>query len=183
MAKYVKDILIPREELDAMCRRLGEQISRDYAGEEIILVGVLKGAYVFMADLARYITVPVRVDFMAMSSYGSQTRTSGVVKILKDVDQDISGSHVLVVEDIIDSGLTLKKLVELLSTRNPASIALCTAFDKPFRRKVEIEVKYKGMEVPNEFIVGYGLDFNGEYRNLPDVCVLGDTNKEETDGE
>ena len=130
MVKYVKEILIPRTELDAMCRRLGQQISADYAGKEIILIAVLKGAYVFLADLARYITVPVRIDFMSMSSYGNRTRTSGVVKILKDVDQDISGCHVVIVEDIIDSGLTLNKLVEFLSTRNPASIELCTTTDR-----------------------------------------------------
>lgn len=179
MAKYVKEVLIPRTELDAMCRRLGQQISADYAGKEIILIAVLKGAYVFLADLARYITVPVRIDFMSMSSYGNRTRTSGVVKILKDVDQDISGCHVVIVEDIIDSGLTLNKLVEFLSTRNPASIELCTAFDKPSRRQVSIDVKYKGIEIPNEFVVGYGLDYSGEYRNLPDVCILADTSKEE----
>ncbi|MGI6078523.1 MAG: hypoxanthine phosphoribosyltransferase [Fastidiosipilaceae bacterium] len=183
MTKYVKEVLISAEELQAMCRRLGEQISKDYAGKEIILIGVLKGAYVFLADLARYITVPVRIDFMSMSSYGSRTRTSGVVKILKDVDQDISGCHVLIVEDIVDSGLTLNKLMEFLSTRNPASLELCTAFDKPSRRQIDIEVKYKGMEIPNEFVVGYGLDYNGEYRNLPDVCILADRAKEGANGE
>ncbi len=179
MGKYIKDVLISRDELQAMCQRLGEQISKDYAGQEIILIGVLKGAYVFLADLSRYITVPVRIDFMSMSSYGSGTRSSGIVKILKDVDQDITGKHVVIVEDIIDSGLTLNKLMELLSTRNPASIALCTAFDKPSRRQIDIEVKYRGLEIPNEFIVGYGLDFNGDYRNLPDVCILADAGKEE----
>lgn len=178
MAKYVKDVLISREQLSDMCVRLSEEINRDYAGKEIVLVGVLKGAVIFLADLARLITVPTRLDFMSVSSYGSRTRSSGIVKILKDLDQDISGCHVLIVEDIIDSGLTLKKLVELLSTRNPASIELCTAFDKPSRRKVDIPVKYRGIVIPDEFVVGYGLDFNGEYRNLPDVCVLGDTGKE-----
>lgn len=178
MAKYVKDVLIHREQLLEMCHRLSEQINRDYEGKEIILVGVLKGAVIFLADLARLITVPTRIDFMSVSSYGSRTRSSGVVKILKDLDQDISNCHVLIIEDIIDSGLTLKKLVELLSTRGPASIELCTAFDKPSRRQIDIHVKYKGFEIPDEFVVGYGLDFNGEYRNLPDVCILGDTGKE-----
>lgn len=174
MAKYVKDILVPREEIDSMCKRLGEQISRDYAGKEVILIGVLKGAYVFMADLARHLTVPVRIDFISVSSYGSGTRTSGVVKITKDLDSDITNKHIIVVEDIVDSGLTLKHLRQLLSTRNPASIALCTAFDKPSRRQADIQVDYVGMQIPDEFIVGYGLDFDGKYRNLPDVSILGD---------
>jgi hypoxanthine phosphoribosyltransferase len=174
MAKYIKEVLIRREEIDSMCQRLGRQISEDYAGKEIILIGVLKGAYAFIADLARYITVPLRVDFMSVSSYGSGTRTSGVVRINKDLDSDITGKNIIVVEDIVDSGLTLKHLKELLTTRNPASIALCTAFDKPERRRVEIHVDYVGMKIPDEFIVGYGLDFDGKYRNLPDVSILGD---------
>ena len=176
MSKVVKRILIPKAEIDSMCCRLGEQITHDYKGKEIILIGVLKGAFVFMADLARYIDVPCRIDFMSVSSYGSGTRTSGVVRITKDLDSDISGKHIIVVEDIVDTGLTLKHLRELLSTRNPASIALCTAFDKPDRRKVDLEVEYTGLQIPDEFIVGYGLDFDGKYRNLPDVCVLGDDN-------
>lgn len=174
MSKTIKRILIPQDDIQLMCRRLGEQISHDYQGKEIILIGVLKGAFVFMADLARHISVPVRIDFMSVSSYGSGTRTSGVVRITKDLDSDISGKHIIVVEDIVDTGLTLNHLRELLSTRNPASIALCTAFDKPDRRKVEIEVEYTGLRIPDEFIVGYGLDFDGKYRNLPDVAVLGD---------
>ncbi|MDD2533339.1 MAG: hypoxanthine phosphoribosyltransferase [Eubacteriales bacterium] len=174
MSKTIKRILIPQADIAHMCQRLGEQISQDYKGKEIILIGVLKGAFVFMADLARHIDVPVRIDFMSVSSYGSGTRTSGVVRITKDLDTDITGKHIIVVEDIVDTGLTLKHLRELLSTRNPASIALCTAFDKPDRRKVEIEVEYTGLRIPDEFIVGYGLDFDGKFRNLPDVAVLGD---------
>lgn len=174
MAKYVKEILIPRDEIARMCQRLGEQISNDYDGREVILVGVLKGAYVFMADLARCLTIPCRIDFMSVSSYGSGTRTSGVVRITKDLDTDITGKHVIVVEDIVDSGLTLKHLRQLLGTRNPASMALCTAFDKPERRRVDITIEYVGMQIPDEFIVGYGLDFDGKYRNLPDVSILGD---------
>lgn len=174
MAKYIKEVLISRDQIDRMCQRLGEQISQDYADREVILIGVLKGAYVFLADLARHLTIPVRVDFMSVSSYGGGTRTSGVVRITKDLDMDISGAHVIVVEDIVDSGLTLNHLRELLCTRNPASIALCTAFDKPERRKVDITVDYVGMAIPDEFIVGYGLDFDGKYRNLPDVSILGD---------
>ena len=176
MSKTIKRVLISRAEIDQMCRRLGEQITHDYAGKEIILIGVLKGAFIFMSDLARTIGVPCRIDFMSVSSYGSGTRTSGVVRITKDLDTDITGKHIIVVEDIVDTGLTLRHLRELLSTRNPASIALCTAFDKPDRRKVEIEVEYTGMQIPDEFIVGYGLDFDGKYRNLPDVSVLGEDN-------
>jgi hypoxanthine phosphoribosyltransferase len=174
MTKSIKRVLIPREEIDGMCRRLGRQISHDYRGREIILIGVLKGAFIFMADLVRNIDVPCRIDFMSVSSYGSGTRTSGIVRITKDLDTDITGKHIIVVEDIVDTGLTLKHLRELLSTRNPASIALCTAFDKPDRRKVDIEVEYIGLKIPDEFIVGYGLDYDGKYRNLRDVSVLGD---------
>lgn len=174
MAKYIKEVLISRDEIAKMCQRIGEQISRDYAGKEIILVGVLKGAYVFLADLARHLTVPVRIDFISVSSYGSGTKTTGVVRIVKDLDTDITNKHVVVVEDIVDTGLTLNHLRELLSTRNPASIALCTAFDKPDRRRVQIDVEYVGMKIPDEFIVGYGLDYDGNYRNLPDVAILGD---------
>ncbi|MDD2374649.1 MAG: hypoxanthine phosphoribosyltransferase [Eubacteriales bacterium] len=183
MAKYIKDVLITRDEIDKMCQRLGAQISKDYEGKEVILICVLKGAYAFMADLARYITVPLRVDFMSVSSYGSGTRTSGVVRITKDLDSDITGKHIIVVEDIVDSGLTLKHLKELLTTRNPASIALCTAFDKPERRRVEVDVDYVGMEIPDEFIVGYGLDFDGKYRNLPDVSILGDDRDQRENGQ
>jgi hypoxanthine phosphoribosyltransferase len=183
MAKYIKDVLITRDEIDKMCQRLGAQISKDYEGKEVILICVLKGAYAFMADLARYITVPLRVDFMSVSSYGSGTRTSGVVRITKDLDSDITGKHIIVVEDIVNSGLTLKHLKELLTTRNPASIALCTAFDKPERRRVEVDVDYVGMEIPDEFVVGYGLDFDGKYRNLPDVSILGDDRDQKENGQ
>lgn len=174
MAKYVKDVLVPREQIAEMCARLGAQISVDYAGREVILVGVLKGAYVFMADLARQITIPCRVDFISVSSYGSGTRSSGVVRINKDLDTDITGRHVIVVEDIVDTGLTLNHLRELFSTRNPASIALCTAFDKPERRRIAIDVEYVGIQIPDEFVVGYGLDYDGRFRNLPDISILGD---------
>ena len=174
MAKYIRNILISRTEIASMCQRLGEQISADYAGHEVILVGVLKGAGMFMADLVRYLTIPVRIDFIAVSSYGSGTRTSGVVKIAKDLDSDITGKHVILVEDIVDTGLTLNHLRQLLGTRNPASIAICTAFDKKERRMVDVTIEYVGMEIPNEFIVGYGLDFDGKYRNLPDVSIICD---------
>jgi hypoxanthine phosphoribosyltransferase len=172
--KHIDGILIPREEIAGMCRRLGERISNDYAGQEVIMVGVLKGAWMFMADLVRTLTIPVRIDFMAVSSYGSGTRTSGVVRITKDLDADITNKHIIIVEDIVDTGLTLNHLKQLLGTRSPASIEICTAFDKKDRRMVEIDIKYIGMEIPNEFIVGYGLDFDGKYRNLPDVAILAD---------
>ncbi len=174
MGKYIKGIMIERSEIDEMCQRLGEQISSDYAGREVVLIGVLKGAFIFMADLVRHITIPCYIDFMSVSSYGSGTRTSGVVRINKDLDGDITGKHVIVIEDIVDSGLTLNHLKQLLGTRNPASIAFCTAFDKPERRRVEINVEYVGKRIRDEFIVGYGLDYDGRYRNLPDVAILGD---------
>ena len=174
MGKYIKGIMIERSEIDEMCQRLGEQISSDYAGREVVLIGVLKGAFIFMADLVRHITIPCYIDFMSVSSYGSGTRSSGVVRINKDLDGDITGKHVIVIEDIVDSGLTLNHLKQLLGTRNPASIAFCTAFDKPERRRVEIDVAYVGKRIRDEFIVGYGLDYDGRYRNLPDVAILGD---------
>ncbi len=174
MSKYVKGILISKKEIAEFVKRIGKQISSDYAGKEILMVCVLKGAFIFMADLVREITIPVQVDFMSVSSYGNGTSTSGVVRILRDLDSDITGKHVIIVEDIIDSGLTLKHLKELLATRNPASIAICTAFDKPERRKVDVLVNYIGQRIPDEFIVGYGLDFDGDYRHLADVSILGD---------
>lgn len=177
MAKYVKEVLIRQREIEVMCKRLGDQISSDYADREVILIGVLKGAYVFMADLARNLKIPCRIDFISVSSYGSGTRSSGVVRITKDLDSDITGKHIIIVEDIVDSGLTLNHLRQLLGTRKPASIAVCTAFDKPDRRKVNVKVEYVGMQIPDEFIVGYGLDFDGKYRNLPDVSILGDDNQ------
>lgn len=172
MARRVKDVLIGRERIAEMVWALGERINHDYAGREILLVCVLKGACVFLSDLMRVLTVPVRIDFMSVSSYGSGTETTGTVRILRDLDTDIAGKHVIVVEDIVDTGLTLRYLKEMLSTRHPASIAVCAAFDKPARRKAAVEVEYVGMEIPDAFIVGYGLDFDGRYRNLADVCVL-----------
>ena len=174
MTKYLGETLISKEEIAVICEGLGRRITEDYAGKSVFLIGVLKGAFVFMADLARYIDLPVDMDFIAVSSYGGGTQSTGVVRIIKDVEQNISGKHVIVVEDIVDSGLTLKHLKQLLSTRSPASIALCTAFDKPERRKVAIDVEYVGRRIPDEFIVGYGLDYNGIYRNLPDIRILRD---------
>ncbi|MDI9498031.1 MAG: hypoxanthine phosphoribosyltransferase [Bacillota bacterium] len=167
------EILVSREEIREMTRRVAAAISRDYEGREVLLVGVLKGACVFMADLIRELTVVTQIDFIAVSSYGKETKSSGVVRILKDLDEDITGRHVIIVEDIIDSGLTWSKLRELLLTRGPASLALCTAFDKPSRRTVaNLTVDYTGLEIPDAFIVGYGLDYQGYYRELPEVRTL-----------
>ncbi len=172
MTADIEEILVSREEIGEMVRQMGRRISEDYAGEELVLVGVLKGGFVFLADLMREITIPVDMDLIAVSSYGASTRSSGVVRIIKDMDLDLAGKHVLIVEDLVDTGLTLKHLKELFNTRGPKSVKICTAFDKPSRRKVDIEVEYKGIVVPDKFIVGYGLDYAGKYRNLPDVCTL-----------
>lgn len=174
MAKVIRQVLISRDEIANMVARVGQEITADYAGKKILMICVLKGAFIFMSDLVRSIDLPVEVDFMSVSSYGGNTSTSGVVRILRDLDTDITGKHVIIVEDIIDTGLTLQHLKELLATRNPASIAICTAFDKPDRRKVDVTVNYRGMTIPDEFVVGYGLDYAGDYRHLADVCVLGE---------
>jgi hypoxanthine phosphoribosyltransferase len=168
----VGEILIDEETLQARIRELGVEISRDYAGRDLLLVGVLKGAVFFMADLMRELTIPCEIDFMAISSYGAGTDSSGVVRILKDLDLNISGRHVLVVEDIIDSGLTLSYLMRSLSAREPATVEICALLTKPDRREVDVPVRYVGFEIPNEFVIGYGLDFAQKYRNLPHVAVL-----------
>ncbi len=167
----VDDVLVSKEEIAEICKRLGREISRDYENQKLIMICVLKGAFVFMADLMREITVPCEVDFMAVKSYSGKNST-GVVRIVKDLDMDIAGKNILVIEDIIDSGLTLKHLLKLLKMRNPASIKICAAFDKPDRRQADIHVDYIGKKIPDEFIVGYGLDYNGDFRNLPDVAIL-----------
>jgi len=167
-----EEILLGREEIKSIVCELGRKISQDYEGKELVLVGVLKGGFVFLADLMREITIPVDMDLIAVSSYGASTRSSGVVRIIKDIDINIEGKHVLIVEDLVDSGLTLKHLKDLFYTRGPKSIKICTAFDKPCKRKVDIEVEYKGIVLPDKFIVGYGLDYAGKYRNLPDVRTL-----------
>ncbi len=168
----IEEILVGREQIKEMTKSLGKRISEDYAGCDLVLVGVLKGSFIFLADLMREITVPVDMDLIAVSSYGASTRSSGVVRIIKDIDMDVAGKDVLIVEDLVDTGLTLNHLKELFQTRNPKSVRICAAFDKPSRRKVNIEAEYKGIEVPDKFIVGYGLDYAGKYRNLPDVCTL-----------
>ncbi len=168
----VSRVLCTQQQLKAEVKRLGIEISRDYEGRQPILVSVLKGAFVFMADLVREITVPCTIDFMSVSSYGSSTESSGRVKIIKDLDTNIENRDVIIVEDILDSGVTLSKLIELLKSRNPSSLAVCTLFDKPDRRKAYVAVDYRGITVPDEFVVGYGLDYDEKYRNLPDLCVL-----------
>ncbi|MHB1042252.1 MAG: hypoxanthine phosphoribosyltransferase [Eubacteriales bacterium] len=165
-------IVLTEEEIGKRVRAMGEEISRDYQGKEILCVGILKGAMVFLADLVRRITAPAQFDFMAVSSYGASTRTSGVVRILKDLDRGIEGRHVLIVEDIVDTGLTLNYLVENLKSRGPASLNVCAFLDKPSRRLAPVDIHYNGFTIPDEFVVGYGLDYNESYRNLPYVMVL-----------
>lgn len=172
MNQDIKEVLLSTEALAARIKELGETISADYAGKDILMVGVLRGAVIFMADLARAISRPVTIDFMAVSSYGASTSSSGVVKIIKDLDEDVAGKHLLIVEDIIDSGLTLKYLFENLKSRKPASVRICTLLSKPSRRKVDVPVDYNGFTIPDDFVVGYGLDFAEKYRNLPYVGVL-----------
>jgi len=168
----VESVLLSVEELAKRIEEIGAEITADYAGKEILMIGVLRGAVVFMADLARAIKVPVAIDFMAVSSYGAGTSSSGVVRILKDLDVSIEGKHVLVVEDIIDSGLTLNYLLDNLKSRKPASLKLCTLLNKPERRKVKVNIDYNGFNVPDYFVVGYGLDYAEKYRNLPFIGVL-----------
>jgi hypoxanthine phosphoribosyltransferase len=168
----VCEVLVSEGELQARIAALGTEISSDYEGRDLLLVGVLKGAVFFMADLMRKLTVPCEIDFMAISSYGAATDTSGVVRILKDLDINIAGRDVLVVEDIIDSGLTLSYLMRNLGARKPTSLEICALLTKPERREIEVPVRYVGFEIPNRFVIGYGLDFAERYRNLPYIGVL-----------
>ena len=168
----VGKVLIDEHRLQERIRELGRELSQDYAGRELLLVGVLKGAVFFMADLMRNLSVPCEIDFMAISSYGASTDSSGVVRILKDLDINIEGRHVLVVEDIIDSGLTLSYLMRNLQARKPASLEICALLTKPERRETDVPVRYIGFEIPNRFVIGYGLDYAERYRNLPYVGVL-----------
>jgi hypoxanthine phosphoribosyltransferase len=172
--RAVGEILIDSDSLRARIAELGEEVSAHYAGQDLLLIGVLKGAVFFMADLMRHLTVPCEVDFMAISSYGAQTDSSGVVRILKDLDINIEGRNVLVVEDIIDSGLTLSYLMRNLESREPASLEVCALLTKPARREIDVPVRWIGFEIPNRFVIGYGLDFAERYRNLPYVGVLSD---------
>lgn len=172
MINDVEKVLLSEEQLSQKIAELGEEISKDYQGKEIVAICVLKGAILFMADLASAVKVPMALDFMAVSSYGNGTSTSGTVRILKDLDNSIEGKHVLVVEDIIDSGVTLKYLLKNLKSRKPASIKLCTLLNKPERRRVEVDIDYCGFTVPDYFLVGYGLDYAEKYRNLPFIGIL-----------
>ena len=165
-------VLLDEEKVDARIREIGEQISKDYAGRSVHLVCVLKGGTFFMCELAKRITVPVTLDFMSVSSYGNETKSSGVVRIIKDLDEPIQDKHVIVVEDIVDSGNTLSYLLTILNERGPASLALCTLLDKPERRVVDVAVDYTGFEIPDYFVVGYGLDYAQKYRNLPYIGVV-----------
>jgi hypoxanthine phosphoribosyltransferase len=170
----VGEVLIEADALQARIAELGAEISSEYEGRDLLLIGVLKGAVFFMADLMRELSIPCEIDFMAISSYGAATDSSGVVRILKDLDANIAGRDVLVVEDIIDSGLTLSYLMRSLKARKPASLEICALLTKPERREIEVPVKFVGFEIPNKFVIGYGLDFAERYRNLPYVGVLHD---------
>ncbi|MFC3750560.1 hypoxanthine phosphoribosyltransferase [Paenibacillus sp. GCM10012306] len=172
MQNDIKEVLISEEEIQQRIKELGTVLSKEYAGRNPLVICVLKGAFIFMADLVKVITVPLEMDFMAVSSYGASTKSSGVVKIIKDLDVSVEGRDVLIVEDIIDSGLTLSYLIELLRNRNAKSVAVVTLFDKPAGRTVNLEAEYTGFVLPDEFIVGYGLDYAERYRNLPYVGVL-----------
>lgn len=165
-------VLLSEEEVDAKIQAIGEQISKDYEGKQVHLVCVLKGGSFFMCELAKRITVPVSLDFMSVSSYGGDTKSSGIVKIVKDLDEPLKGKHVIVIEDIIDSGRTLSYLLEMLKKREPESLSLCTLLDKPERRVVDVTVDYVGFNIPDEFVVGYGLDYDQRYRNLPFIGVV-----------
>ncbi len=168
----VKQVLLSEQQIKEINKKLAEQINRDYKGKKLLLVSVLKGAVVFLSDLMREIDLPCTIDFMIVSSYGSGVKTSGVVKIIKDLDTNLEGFDVLIVEDILDSGLTLSYIVDILKRRNPSSVKICTFLDKPERRAADIKADYVGAQVPDEFVVGYGLDYDEKYRNLPFVGVL-----------
>jgi hypoxanthine phosphoribosyltransferase len=168
----IERVLISRQEIAERVKELGTKISEDYKGMDLVLAGVLKGGFVVLSDLMRVITIPLDLDLIAVSSYGAKTKSSGVVMLVKDLDVSIENKHVLIVEDIIDTGLTLSYLVENFKTRHPKSVKICALLSKPERRKADITVDYIGFTIPDVFVVGYGLDFNNKYRQLPDICVL-----------
>lgn len=172
MEEQISKILFSREELLKRIAELGEEITRDYNGKNLLVLAILKGAVPFMADLIQNIKMPLTYDFMAVSSYGASTTSSGVVRIMKDLERSVEGVHILIVEDIVDTGLTLKYLKENLSARNPESVKIVTLLDKPERRKVDVKPDYNGFTIPDEFVVGYGLDFNEQFRNLPYIGIL-----------
>lgn len=167
----IEEILLTEQQIKAKIAELGRIITQEYQGKDLLVVGILKGAFVFMADLVKEIKLPINLDFMVVSSYGASTKTSGVVRIVKDLDEEIEGRHVLVVEDIIDTGLTLNYLVGILQSRNPASVKTCTLLDKPERRKVPFTPDFNGFSIPDKFVVGYGLDYAERYRNLPYIGI------------
>lgn len=164
--------IVTQEEMRTRIKELGKQIANDYAGKDLVLVGVLKGAYAFYADLARAIRIPMRVDFLIVTSYGGQSKTSGKVKVITELTEDIKGKDVLLVEDIVDSGLTVQYLIKTLSKRKPKSIKVCTLLSKPERRTIDVPLEYIGFKIPNKYVVGYGLDYQQKYRNLPYLAVL-----------
>jgi len=166
------EVLLSAQQIASRIQNLGKRITLDYQNKPLILIGILKGSFIFLADLVRYIDLPISVDFMALSSYGSSTKSSGVVRIIKDLDHSIEGHHVLVVEDIVDTGLTLNYIYGHVKSRGALSVKICSLLDKPDRRQVAVPLHYKGFEIPDEFVVGYGLDVGERYRNLPDVCKL-----------
>ena len=172
MEKHHIEVMLPEEKVDARIREIGEQISREYAGKSVHLICILKGSVYFTCELAKRITVPVTMDFMQCSSYGGDTKSSGIVRIVKDLDESIEGKEVIIIEDIIDSGRTLSHLKKLLSQRNPESLKICTLLDKPERRVVDVDVEYVGFQIEDKFVVGYGLDYDQQYRNLPYIGVV-----------
>ncbi|MEF2247604.1 MULTISPECIES: hypoxanthine phosphoribosyltransferase [unclassified Paenibacillus] len=172
MQKDIKAVLYSEEQIQAKVREMGQQLSKDFNGRNPLVICVLKGAFIFMSDLVKSISVPLEIDFMAVSSYGQSTKSSGVVKIIKDLDVSVEGRDVIIVEDIIDSGLTLSYLIDVLERRNARSVTVAALFDKPARRTVDLEPDYKGFTLPDEFVVGYGLDFAEKYRNLPYIGIL-----------
>lgn len=172
MHNDIKSILISEEELAKRIKEMGAQLTEAYKGKDLMVVGILKGCMLYLSDLVRNIDLPLTMDFMVVSSYGSATKSSGVVRIIKDLEREIEGKDVLIVEDIVDTGLTLSYLIENLKTRNPNSVKVCSLLDKPDRRKVPVDIEYVGFRIPDEFVVGYGLDYDEVYRNLPFVCVL-----------
>lgn len=172
MKNDILKILISQDEIKQKVKELGDKITNDYKGKNLMVVGILKGCVVFLSDLIREIDLPLTMDFMVVSSYGSSTKSSGVVRIVKDLEKDIAGKDVLIVEDIVDTGLTLNYLVDYLKSRNANSVKICTLLEKPDRRKAEVDLEYVGFHIPDEFVVGYGLDYAEIYRNLPFVCIL-----------
>ena len=172
MKEKVKEVLITEANIKEKVRELGEQISNDYAGKEILVIGILKGAIIFLADLIRELKIPVYIDFIAVSSYGAATKSSGIVRILKDLDEDIRNKHVLLIEDIIDTGLTLNYLLKNLKSRGPASLEVCTLLQKKEKQRVPLDIKYVGFAIPDVFVVGYGLDYAQQHRCIPRICSL-----------